>query len=204
MLINRGILLKALLLSSLVTVSLYGESYKQIYNKYILRQSEFHNIVGEYSFHELVDGFDFTKSNFVICKRNYIKINTIRGRDTITYIRNHGHSYILTGGKTNPVKNRVDHWTDLQLPRNGEIIGESMVYNVMCYHVLSDNMELWIDEKDDVPIMIQYRGRVSVKVIIPEYIEIRKGLLFPAGCTIFVNDKFYSSSSIRDFKYTGG
>ncbi|HFD04755.1 MAG TPA: hypothetical protein ENJ25_01265, partial [Firmicutes bacterium] len=80
-------MLKALLLSNLVVVSLFGESYQKLHDRFILNQSRLKNVIGEYSFNEFVDGYNFTKKNFVICGKNFIKINTIRGKDTINYER---------------------------------------------------------------------------------------------------------------------
>ena len=204
MLINREILLKALLLSNLVVVSLFGESYQKLHDRFILNQSRLKNVIGEYSFNEFVDGYNFTKKNFVICGKNFIKINTIRGKDTINYERIGDKSFIFTNDKKIPIQNRVSHWTDIKLPDTGKIVGEAMLFNVMCYHVLSNYVELWISKEDDIPLMIIYKGKTKVKVVISSYIEIGKGMLFPAECTIFINGRFFSRNSIRNFKYTGG
>ncbi len=202
--INREILLKVLLLSNLVTFSLFGDNYRTIYNNFILQKARFQNSIGDYSFNEYVDGYNFTKKNFVVHGKNSIRIKTIRDKDTINYIRRGNKSFILTDGKTIPIKNRVMHWTDIQLPENGRIVGETRIFNVQCYHVVSDNMELWIDKTDNIPVMIVYNGKVKVKVIISSYVEINRGLFFPIECTIFVNDVFFSRDSIWNFKYTGG
>ncbi|NIA22854.1 MAG: hypothetical protein GWP03_01600 [Proteobacteria bacterium] len=191
-------------MSNLAVVSLFGESYQKLNDRFILNQSRFRNVVGEYSFNEFVDGYNFTKSNFVIRGRNFIKINTIRGNDTIDYERIGNRSFIITDHRKIPIKNRIEHWTDIKLPERGRIVGESMLFNVMCYHILSDSIELWMSKEDNIPVMIVYKGRAKVKVVISSYIDIGDGLLFPAECTIFVNDKFYSRNSIRNFKYTGG
>jgi len=47
-----------------------------------------------------------------------------------------------------------------------------MIFNVMCYHVLSNYVELWISKEDDIPLMIIYKGKTKIKVVISSYMSL--------------------------------
>lgn len=207
MLINREILLKALLLSNLVAIPILGENYSNIYNKRFLDKIKFKNVISYISFSEKIDGYNFEKSSFVHIdnKNEKVTIKTVRDGDTIKYDGNKGMSYIIYHNKRIKIDMNVSHWSvSMMTPKKGRIIGIERLYNLDCYHIYSESMDVWVDTDKYLPIMVIYKGEIEVKIIIKRYVKLIKDIHFPTHLVIYIDNQYYSTNVIEDISYKGG
>ncbi len=200
-------MLKALLLSSLVVIPVLGENYSNIYNKRFLNTIKFKNVISYISFSEKIDGYNFEKISIVnMDNRNEkITIKTVRDGDTIRYNGNKGMSYIMYHNKKIKIDMNISHWSvSMMIPEKGRIIGIERLYNLDCYHINSESVDVWVDTDNYLPIMVIYKGEIEVKIIIKRYVKLIKNIYFPTYLVIYVDNQYYSTNVIEDISFRGG